>query len=309
MKHALLYLIVFHIFLFTACRNTDVQEAGQQTQASSAAIAAIDSNSVPLPLVSGWLAPVQLTGVETSVSMEDYFSDVTKIDSITTSQGIRAQLGPDKKELILNIDGDLGFLSTLRFWAGGNHYDLLLKTPVTMPVTLRLRDLKYKSVRIKGEMNAWNPNEGVMVLKNGIWELGFQLNPGDYQYVFVVDGKEITDPKNPQKASNGSGGYNSLLSLKKAGKSGLPKLHSPRATGDVLQIGIDNPGAAFVFWENQLLETRKEGNIITVTLPREAATATSSSVRAFGQNENGVSNELLIPLEAGKVATEKTNKN
>ncbi|MBK6620574.1 MAG: hypothetical protein IPG32_06765 [Saprospirales bacterium] len=227
MKHALLYLVVFHIFLFTACRNTDVQEAGQQTQASSAAIAAIDSNSVPLPLVSGWLAPVQLTGVETSVSMEDYFSDVTKIDSITTSQGIRAQLGPDKKELILNIDGDLGFLSTLRFWAGGNHYDLLLKTPVTMPVTLRLRDLKYKSVRIKGEMNAWNPNEGVMVLKNGIWELGFQLNPGDYQYVFVVDGKEITDPKTRKKPRTAQAGTTPFFLSKRPANPGFQNYTAP----------------------------------------------------------------------------------
>lgn len=308
MKYALSYLVVLPILLFPACRNTGVRETQQQTQAAPAAIPP-DSSDAPLPPASGWLPPVQLTGVETSVSLEDYFSDVSQIDSISTSPGIRAQLGPDKKELVLNIDGDLGFLSTLRFWAGGKHYDLLLKTPVTMPLTLRLRDNKYKSVRIKGEMNAWNPNEGIMTLKNGIWELGFQLNPGDYQYVFVVDGKEMTDPKNPQKASNGAGGYNSLLSLKQANKSKLPKLHSPRASGNLLEIAIDNPGAAFVFWENQLLETKREGNIISVTLPAEAAAATSSSVRAFGQNETGVSDELLIRLEAGKVAADGTDNN
>jgi len=260
----------------------------------------------PAPDFFGWMAPVQLTGVETSVPMADYFPDYSAIDSLVTQPGIRARLSPDKKDLVLVIAGDPAFLSTLRIWAGGKSFDLLLKTPVAKKrAFLRLRDNGYKSVKVKGEMNSWKPDEAVMTKTNGIWEHAFELAPGDYQYLFLVDGKEMTDPKNPQKVSDGEGGFYSLLSIRTPSPVKPPKLTLTRSEGNTIELGIENPGAVLVFWENHLLQTRKEGGKIIVDLPGEAAKYPSSNVRAFAQNEGGVSGELLIPLRSGKAVPEK----
>lgn len=285
-------------FLAASCRQSSPGSDTQKPAISS------EINVPSVPDAIGWMTPVQLTGVETSVLMKDHFPDPEMIDSLVTQPGIRGQLSADKKELVLAIEGDPAFLSTLRIWAGGKSYDLLLKTQVAKKrAFLRLRDNGYKSVMVKGEMNSWNPSAAIMKKTNGIWEYAFELSPGNYPYLFVVDGKEMLDPKNPLKEPNGKGGFYSLLSLRMPDASKLPKLTMIRSEGNTIEIGIQNPGAAFVFWESHLLQTKRETGKIIVTIPEEGTSVPRSYVRAFGQNETGVSNDLLIPLEYGKVAS------
>ncbi len=47
----------------------------------------------------------------------------------------------------------------------------------------------------------------------GIYELGVPLEPGSYIYKFVVDGKEILDPANPEKTPTGFDDFNSVLRI------------------------------------------------------------------------------------------------
>ena len=47
------------------------------------------------------------------------------------------------------------------------------------------------------------------------WELTLQINPGEYQYRFIVDGNWMEDPNNPNKTPNEFGEYNSVLDIKK----------------------------------------------------------------------------------------------
>lgn len=47
---------------------------------------------------------------------------------------------------------------------------------------------------------------------DGTWELRVPLSPGRYEYVFLVDGRFWhLDPSNPQRQSDGAGGWVSLL--------------------------------------------------------------------------------------------------
>jgi len=46
---------------------------------------------------------------------------------------------------------------------------------------------------------------------DGIWTLTITLDPGTYQYKFVVDGTWTVDPKNPNRVDDGQGGLNSVL--------------------------------------------------------------------------------------------------
>ena len=312
------WLFVLSLFLLASCQQGASSEAASTSSSTDSAdgsvlepAAARRLDSIPpASLVSEWIPPVQLTGVKTVVQLDNSFSDVSRIDSVVASPGIRAQLSPDKREVALTIEGDPGFLSTFRIWAGGESYDLLLKYPVKKRATLRLRDEGYKSVMVKGEMNNWDQKSAVMKLQNGIWEYTFDLAPGDYLYRFVVDGKEMVDPKNPLTGKSNSGGTYSLLSLKQARSAAkMPVIQFLREVEGAVEVQMSNPGAVFAFWENHLIPTRKEGGRISIPIPEEAAFRGQTSIRIFGQNESGISNEMVIPLDKGKVANETAGGN
>lgn len=82
------------------------------------------------------------------------------------------------------------------------------------------------SVALAGDFNDWKAEADMMEKKNGVWQITLDLQPGEYQYKFVVDGdKWVTDPNNPNKADDGYGGQNSVINV---GKS--QAIQKPQAT-------------------------------------------------------------------------------
>jgi cyclomaltodextrinase len=283
---------------FCACTSEEVTSEGSAIQQSHAS-----APKDPLGNLPGLASPVQLEGIESTVYLADYFMDPSLIDSVGFVPGLDIQLDPAGQELQIRIVGDLGFLSNLTFYSGEDRYDLLLRSPVKIPVTLRLRDKDYQRVQVKGEMNAWNPAAGEMTMNRGIWEISFQANPGNYQYQFVVDGREMLDPINPKTTPNGIGGINSLLSLPRPDTRKVPALYSRYAYGDSLELQLVNDGAVLVYWENELIPIDKKGGRVLIRVPEKARERSRSFLRVYAQNEFGVSNDVLIPLEKGEVLT------
>lgn len=292
-------LLLSFVLLFSACRQ------GENAQKESASGQEISPDTIlqmpqkAAPLATGWMTPVRLTGVDTRVPLTQYFSDPSQIDSLTPSPGIGARLSSGNDEVTITIVGDIGFLSTLRFWSDGEPYDLLLEAPVAKKkAVLRLRDQGFKEVMVKGEMNGWDSKAGVMKKNNGIWERSFELAPGQYPYVFIVDGKEMQDPKNPQKTSDGR----SLLALREPASGKMPEIAVAGTEGNLIELRKSTPCAIKAFWEYKLLETSVENGKTFVTIPEEAALRDQSSIHVFAQNEAGVSQELVIGLREGRVA-------
>lgn len=67
-----------------------------------------------------------------------------------------------------------------------------------------------KQVALAGTFNSWRRDELLMTKTATGWQLPYALGAGNYEYKFVVDGKWITDPANPLKATPG-GEPNSYL--------------------------------------------------------------------------------------------------
>lgn len=82
------------------------------------------------------------------------------------------------------------------------------KKQITFSITLP----DAQSVALSGDFNAWSTSSHPM-RKNakGQWSKVVHLAPGRYEYKFMVDGKWITDPKNPQVAKNPFGTVNNIL--------------------------------------------------------------------------------------------------
>jgi 1,4-alpha-glucan branching enzyme len=66
-----------------------------------------------------------------------------------------------------------------------------------------------------GDFNHWSPASLRMDRrgKNGPWQRRLLLDPGRYEYKFIVDGKWIPDPGSPQ-ARNPFGTINSVLEVR-----------------------------------------------------------------------------------------------
>lgn len=70
-----------------------------------------------------------------------------------------------------------------------------------------------KNVFVSGNFNDWNAESLALQKRGEIWSLPIYFPDGTYAYKFVVDGHWITDPSNPILRPDGSGNYNSYISI------------------------------------------------------------------------------------------------
>ncbi len=99
--------------------------------------------------------------------------------------------------------------------AGGGAAAAPAKVPAaggTCQVTFRYEG-SAGQVYLAGEFNGWSDSANPMVNKDGAWTLTLPLDPGSYQYKFVVDGNWLADPANPNGTDDGFGGQNSVVTV------------------------------------------------------------------------------------------------
>jgi len=258
-------------------------------------------------------APVLINADSTVLQLSDYLVHPNQIDSFFTDPALRATISADSSKLVIRPkDRDFPRLSTLLIWSKGFPYSLLLEksTKIHYRFTFDPKNKKYRRVQIKGQMNEWNASAGYMFEKDGKWHFDLFLFPGKYQYKLILDGKEKSDPDCRDSVSNNNGGYNSLLTLGNLNPTGLPTLFTSSADGRKLVVGMKNKAdTVFVFWQNHLLDQKfwkKDSSGLTIEVPGKAKEFERSFVRVWAANKTGISNEILVPLEEGKVLTDVT---
>ncbi|MFA5478667.1 MAG: glycogen-binding domain-containing protein [Candidatus Muiribacteriota bacterium] len=68
-----------------------------------------------------------------------------------------------------------------------------------------ITDKNYSSVAVAGTFNNWSDKNHTMKKKDNIWEVSLKLNPGKYQYKFVINNSEwILDPDNASVIKDGN---------------------------------------------------------------------------------------------------------
>ncbi len=80
-------------------------------------------------------------------------------------------------------------------------------------ILFQYRDSRPKKVEIIGDFNNWIPTE-MTKGPNYIWTIIYQLEPGEYTYKFLADGRLRKDPYNQRSVPDGYGGESSLLIVK-----------------------------------------------------------------------------------------------
>jgi glycosidase len=85
----------------------------------------------------------------------------------------------------------------------------------TFSVTFRYKAPGAEKVALVGSFNEWSPDSRIMAREGEEFVTTIDLKPGDYEYKFIVDGKDWReDPQNPQTVENGLGGKNSIIHLR-----------------------------------------------------------------------------------------------
>ena len=102
-------------------------------------------------------------------------------------------------------------------------FNFFFNTPVTSPVcsaevefSLRISDNKIHTVAIAGDFNNWNPQANILEdpEEDGIWTGTLKLEPGRYEYMFVMDGEKwFPDPNALRYVKDGFGNKNAILEI------------------------------------------------------------------------------------------------
>jgi len=69
-------------------------------------------------------------------------------------------------------------------------------------------------VVVAGSFNVWNQSQLVFGREGNDWVCRIDLDPGVYQYKFIVDGDWLLDPSNPDTAEDEAGNVNNVLEVK-----------------------------------------------------------------------------------------------
>jgi len=121
--------------------------------------------------------------------------------------------------LSLRLAGAAAVAALFIFFA----FTFIFNTPDTPSIcsaevqfSLRIGDSKAHTVAIAGDFNGWNPQENLLEDPegDGIWTGTLKLEPGRYEYMFVLDGEKwFPDPNALRYVKDGFGNKNAILEI------------------------------------------------------------------------------------------------
>ncbi len=256
-----------------------------------------------IPISKGLATPIYLNQTNTDIFLSDYIINPLQIDSVAHSESYRTQFSKDKRKLQITPNEKFQKIDNLRLYVADQIYDIPLykSTKKKAIFSLETKDSLTK-VQFKSQIVGWQTVP--MQWENNSWKYKANLDPGSYQYLFVIDGKEQLDPNNPKKISNGQGGYNSLYE-NNSNTEDPPFLTTDLQKGVSFKIKTTKELSGLnIYLDNHLLEkayyTLTEDDI-EIQIPKNAKS--HHILRIYGFNAAGRSNDLTIPIKNGKVIT------
>jgi glycosidase len=259
----------------------------------------------------GLMTPVLLQAGQTAIYTGDYFLEPNEVDSVVWPAGLTATYKEDSA--VYRVTGALEkAVDVAHFWMDGASFDLVLFAngaqwhTFTYPRESGDSAWEAGAVHVIGTFNSWNRTANALERGDSLWTLRLPLFPGNHEYKFVVNGVEMLDPANSRAVPNGIGGYNNTLTISRPGKR-AKQIHTKTVneSGTVLTLSaVPKDQNVWVLWENHLLPEAsvvRTPSGVRIHLPEEAEDLDRSFVRVYTANQYRRSNDLLIPLEKGRV--------
>ena len=177
---------------------------------------------VSLNSVSQVSAPQNLSqSIMTKISQEEIQIQSSWMDQLKRRVSIPSLPFPRKWESIFSFRllGAATAVALAVFFA----FTFIFNTPDTSSIcsaevqfSLRINDSKAHTVAIAGDFNGWDPQANLLEDPegDGIWTGTLKLEPGRYEYMFVLDGEKwFPDPNALRYVKDGFGNRNAILEI------------------------------------------------------------------------------------------------
>jgi cyclomaltodextrinase len=257
------------------------------------------------PLIKGLATPFLLQGDTSVFYLSDYVLDFKKLDTVEFPVYCNPVKKNDSIYLIVKTGGGSA-LSSIKVKKGNSCEEIIVFNREKQKVTITYNGPeKFNMIKVIGSMNYWNRTNPDMKLKDGKWEQEFYLAPGTYEYLFFTDKKEFPDPQNPFKIGNYS-----VLKVGKFMPEDLPfittKSHDGRTINFETSQKLDE---VYAFWQNTRLTAIVDSNKFSIEIPKAAGKLNRSFIKIYAYNANGISNDILVPLQKGEVVSDVAELN
>jgi glycosidase len=290
MRKILFLCLTTFLFIFNACDEKKLPE--------------IKGGSNIIGLASG----VQLELGKTIVPLSDFYLAADEIEKLVIPGIQDDQYNFDGEQLTIQAGEAVNAMMVMEISANGitEHIPLFRSGKQKIEFVFDPGEKEYSSVSARGEFNGWTAGRPEFKKVDGMWKGQLMLNPGSYQYLIVADGEDMLDPANPDKIDNNMGAFNSVLSVSEGLDERLPRIYTLEKDNAEVEIGTENAvKGLFVFWQNIALPepyiSKEAQGEFEIAIPRIAGSYERSYIRIWAWNDHGVSNDILIPLEFGKV--------
>ena len=167
-------------------------------------------------------APKTFTqNIMAKISQEEVQIQSSWIDHLKRQISIPSLSFPRKWESMFSfrLVGAAAAAALIVFFA----FTFIFNTPDTYPIcsaevqfSLKINDGKAHTVAIAGDFNGWNPQANLLEDPDGdgIWTGTLKLEPGRYEYMFVLDGEKwFPDPNALRYVKDGFGNKNAILEI------------------------------------------------------------------------------------------------
>ncbi len=256
--------------------------------------------------IFGLATTIKLNYDTTKIILSDYFIEPDSIVKINYPSNLIPLNDKISDTIYLIAEEYLSPLSTIKFITKSNEYDIPVMKSSKLKYNYNLTDKlhKYKTVALVGDINAWNPANTPLQFNDGKWTTDLYLEPDKYAYQVVIDGKWQLDPNSSTKISNGMGGFNSQLTIGEHSNSPKPQLTTYKLSGDTIYLQLKGQNIRILaLLQNQKIGYALQDNNLRIIIPKIAKSIKRSYIRVWIYSKTDVSNELLIPLDFGKVIT------
>lgn len=265
----------------------------------------------------------------TKVLISDIFYYENYNAEFSSSKNINVSYDKSTMEVSFTPKSNFSGMELVSFKLNGEAYQIPVKLTKSKKYLFTYKpQVGEKQVSLFGQFNSWDRQSLPMKDTNsdGVLEVEIPLDPGRYEYKFFVDGREVVDPANPDKVSNGMGDFNSLRIIEESANDKM-FLHvlGSKKTKDVLHLrfyfeNVDrsmlvNKETVTALFDNKLFPAeliKINGREITLTVKGKMLSENHSvriSVNRMSAYSNIQTVQLLDGVIAGKSETKTLNDN
>ena len=179
----------------------------------------ISTQTAPADFTQNIMAKISQEEIQIQSSWMDRIKSRISIPSLSFPPLLL--LFPRKWESIFSfrLVGSAAVAALIVFFA----FTFIFNTPDTPSIcsaevqfSLRISDSKAHTVAIAGDFNNWSPQANLLEDPegDGIWNGILKLEPGRYEYMFVLDGEKwLPDPNALRYVKDGFGNKNAILEI------------------------------------------------------------------------------------------------